>query len=81
MEKRLTRNDQRATLNDKRIGWRIGNLLQSNMTLEELRNICIAPPGATEDIKYGTDLCFSVNGKIFCGTRITGKENGMEIFH
>ncbi len=29
-------------------------------------------PNATEDIKYGSDLCFSVGGKIFCGTRIEG---------
>jgi predicted DNA-binding protein (MmcQ/YjbR family) len=42
------------------------------MTLEDLRQICISLPHATEDIKYGTDLCFSVGKKIFCGTRIEG---------
>ena len=42
------------------------------MTLEDLRNICMAMPFATEDIKYGSDLCFSVGGKIFVGTRISG---------
>jgi len=42
------------------------------MNLEELRNICLSMPYATEDIKYGSDLCFSVGNKIFCGTRITG---------
>ncbi len=42
------------------------------MTIEELRNICISLPHATEDIKYGTDLCFSIGKKIFCGTRIEG---------
>jgi len=42
------------------------------MNLEELRNICMSMPYATEDIKYGSDLCFSVGNKIFCGTRITG---------
>jgi len=42
------------------------------MTIEELRNICISLPHATEDIKYGTDLCFSTGKKIFCGTRIDG---------
>ena len=42
------------------------------MTLEDLRNICISLPHATEDIKYGTDLCFSVGNKIFCGTRAEG---------
>ena len=29
-------------------------------------------PFATEDVKYGSDLCFSVGKKIFCGTRIEG---------
>lgn len=43
------------------------------MTIEELRNICISLPHATEDIKYGTDLCFSISIKIFCGIRIEGR--------
>ena len=42
------------------------------MTIEDLRNICISLPHATEDIKYGTDLCFSIGNKISCGTRIEG---------
>ena len=42
------------------------------MTIEDIRNICISLPHATEDIKYGTDLCFSIGNKIFCGTRIEG---------
>jgi predicted DNA-binding protein (MmcQ/YjbR family) len=42
------------------------------MTLEDIRNSCISLPHATEDIKYGTDLCFSIGTKIFCGTRIEG---------
>jgi predicted DNA-binding protein (MmcQ/YjbR family) len=42
------------------------------MTIEDIRNICISLPGANEDIKYGTDLCFSIGTKIFCGTRIEG---------
>ena len=25
-------------------------------------------PGATEDVKWGADLCFSVGGKMFCVT-------------
>jgi predicted DNA-binding protein (MmcQ/YjbR family) len=36
------------------------------MTLESLRAICLALPGATEDIKWGADLVFSVGGKMFC---------------
>lgn len=42
------------------------------MTLENLRHICILLPNVTEDIKYETDLCFSIGNKIFCGTRIEG---------
>ena len=42
------------------------------MTIEDIRNICISLPYTTEDIKYGTDLCFSIGNKIFCGTRIEG---------
>jgi predicted DNA-binding protein (MmcQ/YjbR family) len=42
------------------------------MTVGDLRDICILLPHSTEDIKYGTDLCFSVGKKIFCGTRIEG---------
>jgi predicted DNA-binding protein (MmcQ/YjbR family) len=36
------------------------------MTVDGLRQICIALPGATEDIKWGVDLAFSVGGKMFC---------------
>jgi predicted DNA-binding protein (MmcQ/YjbR family) len=43
------------------------------MTTEDLQQYCLSLPGATEDVKYGSDLCFSVCGKIFCGTRITGE--------
>ncbi|AYB34851.1 MmcQ/YjbR family DNA-binding protein [Chryseolinea soli] len=42
------------------------------MTLEDLRQTCISLPHVTEDVKYGTDLCFSIGNKIFCGTRIEG---------
>ena len=43
------------------------------MNLESLRQICLSMPHATEDIKYGSDLCFSVAKKIFVGTRIEGQ--------
>ena len=33
--------------------------------LETLRKICRALPGVTEDVKWGSDLCFSVGGKMF----------------
>jgi predicted DNA-binding protein (MmcQ/YjbR family) len=33
--------------------------------LETLRRICRGLPGVTEDVKWGSDLCFSVGGKMF----------------
>jgi predicted DNA-binding protein (MmcQ/YjbR family) len=36
------------------------------MDIETIRNICIALPAVTEDIKWGNDLCFMVGGKMFC---------------
>jgi len=38
------------------------------MNIEQLRKYCLAFPGATEDIKWGADLCFSVGAKMFCVT-------------
>src|SRR5256885_771607 len=35
------------------------------MTIEAVRKICRAFPEVTEDIKWGTDLVFSVTGKMF----------------
>ena len=36
------------------------------MKLETLANFCRGLPGATEDIKWGSKLVFSVGGKMFC---------------
>jgi predicted DNA-binding protein (MmcQ/YjbR family) len=36
------------------------------MTVDTVRAICRAMPGATEDLKWGADLAFSVGGKMFC---------------
>lgn len=38
------------------------------MNIEHLRKFCLSFPGATEDIKWGSDLCFCVGGKMFCVT-------------
>jgi predicted DNA-binding protein (MmcQ/YjbR family) len=38
------------------------------MNIEQLREFCLSFPGATEDIKWGADLCFSVGAKMFCVT-------------
>ncbi|HEY7289630.1 MAG TPA: MmcQ/YjbR family DNA-binding protein [Vicinamibacterales bacterium] len=36
------------------------------MRLESLRTLCLALPDATEDIKWGQDLAFSIRKKMFC---------------
>ena len=36
------------------------------MTLEKLRQRCLALPGVTEQIQWGSDLVFKVGGKMFC---------------
>jgi predicted DNA-binding protein (MmcQ/YjbR family) len=36
------------------------------MNLPRLRQLCLALPGATEQIQWGTDLVFKVGGKMFC---------------
>ncbi len=38
------------------------------MNIEQLRKFCLSLPGATEDVKWGADLCFSVGNKMFCVT-------------
>lgn len=38
------------------------------MNIESLRMLCLSFPGATEDVKWESDLCFSVGGKMFCVT-------------
>lgn len=38
------------------------------MNIEELRKFCLSFPGATEDIKWGADLCFCVGERMFCVT-------------
>ena len=47
------------------------------MDIEELRKFCLSLPGATEDIKWGADLCFSVGGKMFCVTGADSSSGGM----
>ena len=40
------------------------------MTIDFLRKYCLSFPAATEDIKWGNDLCFSVGSKMFCVTSL-----------
>lgn len=42
------------------------------MNPEELRNHCLSLPFATEDVKWGNDLCFCVGEKMFCVTGVDG---------
>lgn len=44
------------------------------MNIESLRSLCLSLPGATEDIKWGNDLCFLVGGKMFCATSADADE-------
>lgn len=41
------------------------------MNIEQLREFCLSFPHATEDVKWGNDLCFCVGEKMFC---VTGLE-------
>ena len=36
------------------------------MIIEELQKICSGFPAVTEDVKWGTNLCFCIGSKIFC---------------
>lgn len=40
------------------------------MTIETVRQICLEFPGATEDVKWGNDLVFSVGKKMFAAMDI-----------
>jgi predicted DNA-binding protein (MmcQ/YjbR family) len=42
------------------------------MDIDTLRDFCRSLPAATEDIKWGNDLCFSVAGKMFCVVGLEG---------
>ena len=49
------------------------------MNIEQLRKFCLSMPGATEDIKWGSDLCFCVGAKMFCVTGADSLSGGMSI--
>ena len=49
------------------------------MNIEQLRKFCLAFPGATEDVKWGADLCFSVGGKMFTVTSADSSEGGVSL--
>src|SRR4029078_4445730 len=45
----------------------------------QLRKFCLAFPGATEDIKWGADLCFCVGEKMFCVTSADSVKGGLSL--
>ena len=49
------------------------------MNIEQLRKFCLAFPGATEDVKWGADLCFSVGGKMFTVTSADSSDAGVSM--
>jgi predicted DNA-binding protein (MmcQ/YjbR family) len=49
------------------------------MNLEQLRKYCLSFPGATEDIKWGADLCFCVGEKMFCVTGADSIASGLSL--
>lgn len=46
------------------------------MNIEQLRKYCLSFPHATEDVKWGNDLCFCVGEKMFC---VTGLDSGDKV--
>lgn len=42
------------------------------MDIEQLREFALSLPQATEDVKWGADLCFCIAGKMFCVTGLSG---------
>jgi predicted DNA-binding protein (MmcQ/YjbR family) len=44
------------------------------MTYDDYCRICRALPGATEDVKWGADLVFSVGGKMFAASGMGAAE-------
>jgi len=49
------------------------------MNIVQLRKFCLSFPGATEDIKWGSDLCFSVGGKMFVVTGADSVQSGLSL--
>jgi predicted DNA-binding protein (MmcQ/YjbR family) len=46
------------------------------MDIEKLRNLCLALPHVTEEVKWGNDLCFCTSGKIFSVTGLQAEHGG-----
>jgi predicted DNA-binding protein (MmcQ/YjbR family) len=59
--------DGRVTVSERRSIGVIVSIILSEVTVsvESVRRICRALPAVTEDVKWGSDLVFSVGGKMF----------------
>lgn len=44
------------------------------VNFERARAFCARLPAATQDVKWGADLCFSVGGKMFAVTMLKGSK-------
>ena len=44
------------------------------MNLDTIRNICLAFPGATEEVQWETHLLFKVGGRMFCIADLEGEQ-------
>ncbi len=49
------------------------------MNVEQLRKFCLVLPSATEDVKWGSDLCFCVGAKMFCVTGVDSIDGGVSV--
>ena len=49
------------------------------MNIEQLRKFCLSFPDATEDIKWGADLCFCVGAKMFVVTGVDSVTSGLSL--
>src|SRR5215211_4393366 len=47
------------------------------MDIEEIRKFCLSLPGATEDVKWGNDLTFSIGKKMFAVTGLETAEQSI----
>ena len=46
------------------------------MKIDQIQDFCLSLPHATEDVKWGKDLCFCVGGKMFA---VVGLEPGVAV--
>ena len=49
------------------------------MNIEQLRKFCLSLPHVTEDIKWGSDLCFCIGEKMFVITSADSNHAGLAL--